>query len=108
MSNEKHISVIYPDSTTAARVVDLVVRKKPLGWGRRSYSSYYREEYALWLKKQLDAMDVDKKSRAFPYSAWKNSRPDTIYLRVNHSFHYLIDFLDHEGKYERMFHQIKV
>jgi len=108
MSNDKHITITYPDAVTAQRVVDLVVRKKPVGWGRRSYSSYYREEYALWIKGELDKMDADKKPRAFPYSLWKNSTPNTIYLRVNQAWHYLRDFLDPEGKYEKMFHQIKV
>lgn len=108
MSNDKHITVTYTNATAAQRVVDLVVRKKPLGWGRRSYSSYYKEDYALWIKRELDAMDVDKKPRAFPYSSWKNSTPNTIYLRVNQAWHYLRDFMDSDGKYERMFHQIKV
>jgi len=108
MSNDKPITVTYPDGATAQRVVDLIVRKKPIGWGRRSYSSYYTEDYALWIKRELDAMAIDKKSRAFPYNLWKNSTPNTVYLRVNQSWHFLRDYLDPEGKYERMWHQIKV
>ena len=106
--SDKPITISYPDATTETRVVELVTRKKPLGWGRRSYSSYYKEDYARWIMRELDAMDIDKKARAFPYAAWKNSTPNTIYLRVNQAWHYLRDFLDPVGKSERMFHQIKV
>jgi len=109
MSNENNPIVIsYPNQATAAKVVDILVRKKPAGWSRRSYSSYFREEYALWIKRELDAMDADKKARAFPYSQWKNSTPNTIYLRVNQAWHYLREYMDPEGKYEKMWHQVKI
>lgn len=107
MSNEK-ITITYPNQALAAQVVDILVRKKPVGWSRRSYSSYFREEYALWIKRELDIMDEDKKPRAFPYSQWKNSTPNTIYLRINQAWHYLMEYMDTDGKYKKLWHQIKI
>jgi hypothetical protein len=108
MEQPKPITVTYPDGVTAQRVVDLVVRNKPIGWSRHSYSTYYREPYALWLKKELDKMMADKQPRAFPYNMWKNSTPNTIYLRINQAWHYLNDFLDPTGIYVKMWHETKV
>lgn len=105
---QKQVTITYPNAETASQVVNLLVRKKPVGWGRHSYSSYFREEYALWVKTILDAMCEDKKPRVLRYDQWKNSSPNTVYLRVNQSWHYLREYLDPDHKYEKLLTKIKV
>lgn len=106
--SNKPITVTYPDSKTAQRVVDLVVRKRPVGWSRKSYSSYYNDEYAMWIKKELDALFENRQPRVFLYSAWKNCTPNTVYLRIHQAWHFLRDYLDPEGKYEKMARDVKI
>ncbi len=98
MSEQNSITVTFPDKQTASRIVDLVVRNKPSGWGRKSFASYYNEHYALQLKRELDAMIASKKSRMIGLGTKiKSSR--TMYLLVNQSWRYLIDHLDPDGIY---------
>ena len=106
--SNKPITVTYPDSKTAQRVVDLVVRKRPVGWSRKSYSSYYNDEYAMWIKKELDALFENRQPRVFLYASWKNCSPNTVYLRIHQSWHFLRDYLDPEGKYEKMARDVKI
>ncbi len=99
--------VTFPDNTTAARVVDLVVRKRPIGWGRKSYSTYYRQEYAEQMKKELDSIIETKKGKLFPYDRFPSMSSQSLYLRINHSIHFVLDYLDPDGKYAKLWREIK-
>lgn len=79
-------------------VVDIVVRKKPVGWSRRSNAPYYKEYYAQTLKAQIDAMIADRKDRIFPYASFPQHSKQTLYLRINQSLRYIIDYMDDDNK----------
>jgi len=100
MSEEQHKPIIisFPDKQTVQRVVDLVVRKKPLGWSRKSFATYYNEHYALQLKRELDLMLENKKSRLIALGQTMKTT-STIYLFVNQAWRYLIENLDPDGRY---------
>jgi uncharacterized protein involved in tolerance to divalent cations len=99
-SNEQYkpITVTFPDGATASKVVDLIVRKKPVGWSRKSFATYYNEGCAMQLKRELDLMIETKKSRLIVMSQ-KIKSTSTLYLYVNQAWRYLMDFHDSDGVY---------
>ena len=108
MSDEqKPITVTYPDATTASRVVDLVVRKRPLGWSRKSYATYFREEYALQMKRELDSLISSRTAKLFPYEHFPNMSSTSLYLRINQSVRYVLEFLDPDGRYAKLWSEVR-
>jgi|ERR1700719_4861 len=103
----KSITLTISDQSTMAKVVDLIVRKKPVGWSRRSYASYYKESYAKWLQKDIDEMMVDRQPRIYRYDMWPSVSKNSLYLRVNQATAYLLDNLDPEQKYKKFFSELK-
>lgn len=118
MSNEHNseqsdspITVTFRNKTTTAALTNLLVRKKPPGWGRRSYSSYYNEDYARWLMRDLDRMAVDGKDTIYLYAKWPNTSRNSLYLRINHAMKFITEpstGMDVDGKYARILSHIKV
>ena len=106
--SNKPITITLPDGKTAQRVVDLVVSgKKPPGYSRRSVASYYTEDYALWLKRDLDQMLSRNVSRVFLYKDWPELSPNSLYLRIMQGWEYLINELDPDGIYKKLWHRTK-
>lgn len=95
------IPAIRKSITTAKPVV------KPPNYSRRSNASYYKEKYALELKSVLDAMALDRESREYKYKDSKMTR-NSLYIRVNYSLRYLLDFLDPDGTYKKLSEEIKI
>lgn len=109
MTDEQQpITVTFPDKKTASAIVDLVVRKKPVGWARKSYATYYRPEYAEQLKRELDNMLETNKSKVFRYDMTPSLSPSSIYMWVNQSFRYILDFMDPDKKYLNLHHRISI
>lgn len=108
MPTEQQITVTFPDKSTASKIVDMIVRKRPIGWSRKSYATYFDEDNAKWLASQLESMIVDRQPRVFRYSMWPNTSPNSVYLRINRAFMYLLEYLDPDGKYQKLRHDTKI
>ena len=95
---------IFPSPQVAATVTRLVTSKRPLTWGRKSNSAYYKQSYALEIKKDIDHQLETKEDIIYSYRIWCEGphavSTTTLYLRVNMSIRYLIDKLDVDGKYQ--------
>lgn len=108
----KTVTITYPDGTTAQKVVDMLVRKRPLGWSRNSYATYYNENHAVQVRRELDSMIETKHDKLFRVENMKGMKINTIYLWINQAFRYIIDYYDGpeqgNGKYEKLFNEIKI
>ena len=107
-TDNKHITITYPDQTTANHVVDLLVRKRPEGWSRKSLATYYREEYAEKLRPALDNMietGIKKVVRVDRLSL------QSCYLWVNQAWKFIRDYMDGpnsgNGKYSKLWKETK-
>jgi len=109
MSNDitQPITITYANKQIASQVVDLLVRKRPVGWGRKSYATYYRSEYAMQLKKELDAMIETQKDKVFRLDTMRLSLNST-YQMINQSFHFLMDNGPDAEKYRDLWKKIRV
>lgn len=92
------VKEFFHNPATAKAMVDLVVRKKPVGWSRRSNAPYYKEFYALGFKDEVDKMLLDRQDRVFRYDNFPHHSKETLYLRVNQSLRYLLDYMDDDQK----------
>lgn len=106
--NDNEIVIIRKNSEAAKQIVNALVKRRPLGWSARSYPTYYREHYAKWIQKDIDKMMVDRKMRTWRYDAFPTTKPQSLYLRINQSLMYLLDNLDHTGKYAKFREQISI
>ena len=89
---------IFVNPKIAAKIVNLVTSAKPVGWAHHSNAPYYKALYANELKPFVDKMLEDKQDILYRYSVWcaepTGMSPQTLYIRVNQSIRYLIDFMD--------------
>jgi hypothetical protein len=108
MNNEKQVTITLPDGQTAAKIVNFVVKKRPHGWSRRSYATYYKESYALWLKKDIDQMILDRQPIVYRYDKWPNIKAAGLYLRITQAMMYLLDELDTNNVYHKFREQIRI
>lgn len=102
---------VFVDPKLQGRMVDYVVRNKPLGWSRKSSAPYYKERYALELKGVLDEMMVDRQPRCYSYHDFLEQHgisKETLYLRVNQSERYLRDCLDPDRVYAKFLEQVSI
>jgi hypothetical protein len=107
-NNDKSITVTLPDGKTAQRIVDMVVSgKKPPGYSRRSVASYYTEDYAMWMKRDLDVMLSRNVSRIFLYKDWPQLTPNSLYLRIMQGWAFLMDECDPSSIYKNLWHRTK-
>lgn len=88
----------FKDPRVAEAVVDLAVRKRPPGWSKRSNAPYYKEVYALQMKRVVDDMLDTRQDQVYFFKDFPRTSPTTLYLRIHQSIHYLIDYLDTEDK----------
>jgi len=94
---EANLKKIFVNPTVQAAVVDVVIGNRPKGWSRRSNAPYYKEKYALEAKEVIDGMIKDRMDRVYDYAEFEsklNMSRNTVYLRVNQSFAYLVDKMD--------------
>lgn len=95
---------IFTDKEVQKKMVETVVHNKPIGWSRHSQATYYKEPYALQLKKILDDMMATGKEFCFGYDWFEKTfglGRDTLYLRVYQSKRYLLEKLDPDNIYKR-------
>jgi hypothetical protein len=110
MSDEqKPITLTISGNKVTSEMADLFIRKRPVGWSRKSNAPYYNERYARWLKKDIDAMIVDRRSRVYRYDVFKDSTPNTLYTRINQALLFLCEKMDDtNGTYKKFKSEIKV
>lgn len=109
--DDKQITITFPDGKVAKQIVNLVVKKRPSGWSRRSYATYYKLVYAEWLLKDIDAMIADRKPRVYRYADFPKITPSSLYLRINQALMYILDpenNLDPDNKYAKFRQQISI
>jgi hypothetical protein len=92
--------VLSSADPSVAHIVEALVKKRPIGWSHTSQASYYKQRYALWIKKNIDAMIADKKTRVYRYDVWTSLSHNSLYFRINQSVGYLLDNLDPNGIYK--------
>jgi hypothetical protein len=107
MSDEKKITVTFPNGQTASRVVDLIVHNKPIGWSRKSYASYYTEDYGKMVQRIADKMIESKHPMVIRLDT-QSCTMNTLYLRVNQGFRYLADNMDSDGKYKKFLCSVRI
>jgi len=97
------LRTVFTDREVQKQIVDTVVHNKPIGWSRKSQATYYKEPYALQLKKVLDDMMENKKEFCFGYKWFYETfglGKDSLYLRVYQSMRYLTEKLDPDKIYK--------
>jgi len=108
----EQIPVTFKSKTDEAKVVEILVTKRPVGWGRRSVAPYFNEKCGQEMKQVLDAMMQDKKPVLFSYSDFQKSHglnKHSLYLRINQGIRYVLEVLDnHERKYGKFMSMCKV
>ena len=101
-SPNKAVVISFPDGRLVEKVVDVLVRNRPIGWSRRARSPYYKKCYAMWLKESIDPMIEDRQPRVFRRETFTGLSEKSLYLRIHQSLLYLIECLDTpDKKYER-------
>ena len=106
---KSRLTDIFANDDIAAKITHLVVHKKPLGWGKKSQATYYKEHYALWMKKYIDLhIENGKGDLTFRYSEFCNDRTgmsyQTLYNRIDQSTRYLCEQMDPDGRYNKWKH----
>jgi len=106
---ENAIRDFFRDPNVAKSVIDMVVRKKPIGWSRRSNAPYYKRCHALELKSVVDEMLTTREDQVYFYKDYPNMSANTLYLRVNQSLRFLLDFLDtDEAQYAKWSEMVNI
>lgn len=92
-----------------SKVVDILVRTRPIGWSKRSRSPYYNKGFALWLKPTVDKMIEDRTAKVFRKETFPSISEHTLYLRVHQALLYLVEQLDTPEKiYEHFKSEIAI
>jgi len=108
---KKAADSIFPSPEVASKFVDMIVSNRPHGWSRHSNAPYYKEIYAIQMKKEIDKMIQSGNSLTFRYNIWcteDGMTPNTLYTRINQSIRYLCEKLDPDGKYKRWYEIVKI
>ena len=98
------LRTMFTNKQVQAKMVEAIVTNKPVGWGRKSQATYFKEPYALELKKILDDMIATNKEFCFSYKWFEETfglGKDTLYARVYQSMRYLTEKLDPDGIYKK-------
>lgn len=98
------LQAIFTNKPLQAKIVDIVVGDKPIGWGPRSSSPYYNEKCALEIKKVFDAIRETGKPFCYRYDWFEQNfglGKDTLYTRVYQSWRYLLERMDPTHEYQR-------
>lgn len=97
MSEESQIKQILNNPQQAAKIVDILVSKRPQGWGRRSIAPYFNHKYGSEMLAVLDEMMKDQQDRLYSYEHFQKQfgiSKNTLYLRVNQSMMYVCEKMD--------------
>lgn len=76
--------------------------RRPPHTSKLSNFSYYREQFALEMKIQLDKMRETKCDIEWKFSSYPELKPNSLYQRVFQSLKYLLAELDFDGTYGKM------
>lgn len=88
----------FRNPAIARKVIDLVVKNKPVGWGRRSNAAYFKEEYGQMMKVAADEMLLTRNDCVFFYADHARMSINTVYLMVNQAIRFLVEELDDDNK----------
>ena len=98
---EEPIHITFPSGRVANKIINMVVHNKPVGVSRRSCYPYYKEQYAKWVKSDIDRMIETKQELVYDYSLFcteeTNISPITLYVRISQGVRYLVDNMDDEN-----------
>lgn len=85
-------------------------RKRPEGQGKSSVSSYYNERHAFEVKKLLDEIEKSQNDGMVMYADFPHLSKNSLYLRINQGFRYLIDSMDFDppNKYRSLRDFVKI
>jgi len=91
----EHMHSVFPDAATASRMAALASSHLPSGVSTKCCYPYYKELYALQIKKTIDEMIRSKETVIFRYNVWgETMSKQTLYTRINQSLRYLVECLD--------------
>lgn len=95
---------LFPSQEIASKMASMVISKKPLGVGKTSCYTYYKEVYAMKLKDSVDMMITSGDSLLYKYSVYCECdggvSKETLYKMINQSIRYLVECMDNaELKY---------
>lgn len=112
-SISSQLKKIFHDPIVKKKVIEAVTRdeNKPIGWGRHSRAPYYKEAFALNLKKAIDGMIESGQDILYDYAFFRDNwgmSKNTVYLMVNQSQRYLLERLDPDRKYAVFFETAKI
>ena len=105
---QQRIDAIFANPAIAARVVDVVVHNKPPGWGRRTQAPYFKEPYGRMMLEVLEKMVATKQDVVFSLERFKGKSLQTIYLMVNQSCRYVLEYYDSEKKWQRFLQCVSI
>lgn len=97
ISDNEELKAVFANPKVQEAAVDLFVRKRPMGWGRRSIAPYFNEHYGREAKAVLDEMMKSRQDVCYHYSEFLKKfgiNKETLYLRVNQSMRYVVEMMD--------------
>ena len=98
----KPITITLPNGVTAAAVTRAVTSKRPAGWSKRSYGSYFNNFYGEQAKAIFDGMMTDGQPRILRYDSVKGVSNDSLYLRFQQGKMFLLQNMHTaDGKYAK-------
>ena len=99
----KNLKELLDNKESRTQLVNAITNakteKRPPNWAKSSNPPYYRERFAVELRKHLDEMMTDHEDRLYRYEDFTWLSKNSLYLMLNQALRYLLDHLDHEGKY---------
>lgn len=110
-SIRKRIHEIFPNPAISSALVNLVINKKPVGWGRKSVAPYYTKECGEQMKKDIDDMLNQNGCLVYKYERFLHLgiSKKTLYQRINQSIIYVIEQMDDEqGTYRKWYECVKL
>jgi len=116
MNEDKPVTIVFPSGRIASKIVRIVAQNKPLGASHRSCYPYYKTEYGLWIKADVDNMIANKANNlplVYDYATFCNEQtnisPQTLYARITQSARFLVEQMDdQEGTYHSWYEQIEI
>lgn len=106
---KERLAGVFKDPVQAAKIANVLVpSKRPDGWSKFTNAPYFKEVYALEMKSTLDTVVEQKQDVIYDYATFESMgmSKSTVYLRVNQSLLYLLKYLDPDGKYANIRHNM--
>lgn len=106
-SIRKRINEIFPNHAISSALVNLVVNKKPVGWGRKSVAPYYTKQCGEQMKQDIDKMLNENGCLVYEYKRFVHLgiSKKTLYQRLNQSIIYVIEQMDDEQQTYRKWYE---